>query len=67
MRAAFSTIRFRELSLLLSRKATTMRRIFFVNAAAASASVLVRDSFSNDGNLVGKTPNGGGGVWAAHS
>ena len=39
-----------------------------VNAllAAASATILVSDDFSTNGNLVGSTPDEGG-VWAAHS
>eukprot|EP00900_Chrysochromulina_parva_P022886 jgi/Chrpa1/5230/Chrysochromulina_OHIO_Genome00020495-RA len=43
-----------------------MLRIALVHAlvAAASATILVRDDFSTDGNLVGSTPDVGG-VWAA--
>ena len=46
-----------------------MLRISFLTAllAAASATVLVRDDFSTNGNLMGSTPNVGGGEWTAHS
>ena len=49
----------------------TMLRIFFVNVllAAASATILLRDDFSTDGNLAGTTPDVGavGGVWSQQS
>ena len=45
-----------------------MPRNSFINTllTAASASVLVRDDFSTNGNLVGSTPDVGG-AWVAHS
>ena len=46
----------------------SLLRIFFVNAllAAASATILVSDDFSTNGDLVGSTPDMGG-IWSAHS